>query len=56
MDVTGGGDFPTADTARSRYASYLSDRIREPRSFVAEALEAREQLLADPKQRLAARR
>ncbi len=56
MDVTGGGDFPTAAAARGRYVSYLSDRLREPRSFVAEALEAREQLLADPKQRLAARR
>ncbi len=56
MDATGGADFPTAAAARDRYVSYLGNRLREPRSFVGEALEAREQLLADPRHRLAARR
>ncbi|HUF30052.1 MAG TPA: HipA family kinase [Gemmatimonadaceae bacterium] len=56
MDATSGADFPSAGAARDRYVSYLSERLREPRAFVAEAIEAREQLLADPQHRLAARR
>ena len=49
-------DFATAGAARARYISYLLDRLRAPRAFLAEALSARATLLASPPLRLPARR
>jgi hypothetical protein len=51
-----GPEFATADAARDRYASYLRDRLREPRMFVREAVAARAQILASPPVRRPARR
>ncbi len=56
LDPIGGGEFPTADVARERYRTYLSERLRPPRAFVAEAVAARQQLLADIPRPLSARR
>src|SRR5918993_4495269 len=41
-------EFAGADQARARYREYLTERLRGPRLFVAEALEAREQRLSEP--------
>ena len=49
-------EFSSADAARARYARYLAERLREPRAFVAEAISAREQVLASPPIRRPARR
>ena len=51
-----GSEFASADAARARYARYLAERLREPRAFVAEAISAREQVLASPPLRRPARR
>jgi hypothetical protein len=51
-----GGEFATADDARARYARFLTERLREPRAFVAEAIAARAQVLASPPVRRPARR
>lgn len=48
--------FPNADAARQRYLRYLSERLRGPRAFVAEAVRARETAIAEPPQRRQARR
>jgi hypothetical protein len=55
MDPVGGG-FPSADAARERYRQYLTQRLRPPRAWVAEAAAARERLLAEPPRPLKARR
>jgi hypothetical protein len=56
MDAAGGQDFETAEAARARYVSYLTDRVEHPRAFVAEAAAARQRLLDDPGQPLSSRR
>lgn len=48
--------FVDADAARQRYLQYLSERLRGPRAFVAEAVRAREAVIAEPPQRRQARR
>ena len=49
-------DFASAGAARDRYAEYLVTRISSPRSFVDEAVAARERAARMPAQRLKARR
>jgi hypothetical protein len=49
-------DFPTAEAARDRYTEYLTRRIAAPRSFVAEATKAQEQLRGASPSRLSSRR
>jgi hypothetical protein len=44
----GGAEFATADAARSRYREYLDARLRTPRLFVSEAIEARELRRREP--------
>jgi hypothetical protein len=56
MDPLARGDFATAAAARARYVRYLSERLRAPRAFVAEALLAREARRAEPVKRLETRR
>jgi hypothetical protein len=56
VDPGGGGEFPTGDAARDRYATYLTERLRAPRAFAAEALAARERLRSEPPRRLESRR
>ena len=48
--------FPDAGAARQRYLRYLSERLRAPRAFVAEAVRARDTVIAEPPQRRQARR
>ncbi|HSJ32701.1 MAG TPA: HipA family kinase [Longimicrobiales bacterium] len=48
--------FADADAARRRYLQYLSERLRGPRAFVAEAMRAREAVIAEPPHRRQARR
>jgi hypothetical protein len=55
-DTVGGTEFASADEARKRYLSYLQDRLRPPRAFVAEAMRARELLLREPPRPRTARR
>ena len=54
--LVAGGEFPAADAARHRYLAYLTTRLRGPRSFVAEAVKAREHLLNQPRRAIGARR
>ena len=56
MDPVSGGDFPTADAARERYARYLGTRLEAPRAWVTEAVRAQERRRAAPPRRLEARR
>ena len=56
LDPLIAGEFAAADQARARYREYLLERLREPRLFVAEAIEAREQRLSQPALRRTARR
>ncbi len=49
-------DFATADAARDRYAEYLTARIRLPRAFLNEAVEARGRAQRNAPLRLEARR
>ena len=56
LGTAGGPEFATADEARERYLAYLVERVTAPRTFIAEALAARERLLASPAVRLPARR
>ena len=51
-----GREFGSAAETRERYVSYLRDRLGAPRSFVIEAMEARERLRRMPPLRLEARR
>ena len=52
----GAADFGTADEARERYVRYLTERLQAPRGFLEQAIEAQEQLRANPPQHLKARR
>jgi hypothetical protein len=49
-------DFADADAARLRYVEYLTTRLRGPRAFVDEAIDARGRAERVPRMRLAARR
>ena len=55
-DEVTGRDFATAAAARARYREYLLTRLRAPRDFVAEAVDARERLRREPPRPLSARR
>jgi hypothetical protein len=55
-DDVGGQEFATAEAARSRYADYLLTRLRGPRAFVAQAIEAQARRRSEPPRRLQARR
>jgi hypothetical protein len=55
LDSTGLA-FDSGERARARYADYLRTRLRAPRAWVAEAVRARVQHLAQPQQRLSERR
>jgi hypothetical protein len=55
-DKTITADFPNADAARRRYVDYLVSRLRPPRVFVAEAINAQARAKRTPPRRLAARR
>jgi hypothetical protein len=52
----GSAEFPSAEAARARYRAYFAARLRAPRAFVDEAVQARARLLADPPRRLSSRR
>ena len=56
MDKTVTVDFGTPKKTRRRYVEYLETRLRSPRAFVAEAIEAKARGARMPRQRLAARR
>ena len=56
LDPLIAGEFAGADEVRARYREYLMERLTEPRRFVAEAVEAREQRLSEPALRRTARR
>ena len=49
-------EFTDPDAARARYADYLCTRIQAPRTFVAQAIEARETLRREPPRRVQSRR
>src|SRR5688572_8094855 len=49
-------DFTSVSSARERYVSYLSNRLRSPRSFVEESIAARDRATRSAPIRLAARR
>jgi hypothetical protein len=49
-------DFATPDAARSRYAEYLSTRVRTPRAFVDEIIAARGRADRTPARRVHSRR
>jgi hypothetical protein len=51
-----GGDFASAAEARERYVRYLALRLQAPRAFLAEAVQAQEQLRREPPLHLKARR
>ena len=55
-ELLAGDEFPDAIAARTRYVTYLVDRLRDPRPFVAEARAAREHRLTSPRRALEARR
>ncbi len=54
--ASGASDFPTAAAARARYQQYLEARLGGPRTFVAEAIAAQEQVRVEPPLHLKARR
>jgi hypothetical protein len=56
VDDVGGREFATAAAARERYLGYLSARLDGPRSFVAQAVAAKERALREPPRHLSARR
>lgn len=56
LDPHGPGAFTTGEEARERYLRFLLTRVRAPRSFVAEAIRAREDRRKEPPRRLEARR
>jgi len=49
-------DFPDAKAARQRYVDYLTTRLQTPRTFVNEAIEARQRVKRTKPRRVAARR
>ena len=56
LDRVRGAEFTTAAEARKRYVDYLATRVRAPRTFVTEAVAAREQVASTPPRALPARR
>lgn len=54
--VTGTGDFSTADAARARYARYLGERLAAREAWVAQAIQAQEQVRLEPPIPVKARR
>lgn len=56
LDSTTAPAFPSPEAARSRYLSYLWDRLAAPRAFVGEMVRAQEARRNDPPKRLAVRR
>ena len=56
LDARGATEFASAAAARDRYRDYLRTRLREPRAFLAEAIEAREQKRREPAIARSARR
>jgi hypothetical protein len=56
LDPLIAGEFAGAEQARLRYREYLTERLAEPRLFLAEAVEARDQRLHEPVFRRTARR
>jgi hypothetical protein len=56
IDPVSGTEFASADEARARYRAYFAGRLAPPRDFVAEAVRAREQRLAETPRRIPARR
>lgn len=56
LDARGAAEFATAAAARERYREYLRMRLREPRAFLAEAIEARERKRREPAVARSARR
>ena len=56
LETRRAAEFPSAAAARARYRDYLLARLREPRAFVAQAAEAREQKRREPAIARSARR
>jgi hypothetical protein len=56
LETRGAVEFPSAAAARARYRDYLLARLRGPRAFVAEAVEARERKRRQPAIARSARR
>jgi hypothetical protein len=56
MGSAGPPEFASASAARARYVEYMLARLAAPRAFVAEAMSARETVLASPPLRRPARR
>lgn len=54
--AAGANDFRTAADARERYEAYLTTRLAEPRTFLANAIAAQEQVRLEPPMHLKARR
>jgi hypothetical protein len=54
--AAGANDFRTAADARERYERYLTIRLAEPRTFLAEAISTQEQVRLEPPLHLKARR
>jgi hypothetical protein len=56
LDPRSKDGFVTADQARERYRDYLLGRLREPRSFVQQAVRAQSERASEPIRRRSARR
>ncbi|HEX2778199.1 MAG TPA: HipA family kinase [Gemmatimonadaceae bacterium] len=56
LDAVNGREFASGDEARGRYREYLTTRLEASAAFVAAAVEARDALAREPRQRLRARR
>lgn len=56
VDPVSGSDFQTPGEARQRYLDFFVSRLRHPRVFVVEAVEARDRSLANPSAPLSSRR
>jgi hypothetical protein len=48
LDPLIAGEFASAEQARLRYREYLTERLSQPRLFLAAAVEARDQRLREP--------
>jgi hypothetical protein len=56
LDPVAGSTFGSGEAARARYHDYMRTRLGPPRAWVAEAVRARAQTLAEPPRRRAERR
>lgn len=56
MDPLGGGDFDSADSARSHYLDYLQARLAEPRAWVSDIVAHQHHSRENPPERLHSRR